>query len=185
MDKKVLFMVLSLVLIACSEVKQKYRDTTDLEAPPRLVIAERPSDKKKDDVKKELKEYVFLDDAETPPVLKIKKLFDRSWDLVGQALETKKIEVTDKNRDQGVYYVKYGPEGRTFGKAKIFFFEDGYEEVEYKLSISWHETETEVRAKMITEQEISFDEDDDEELSDASAKLIKTLYDAINEELTK
>ena len=186
--KTVFFLGLSYILIACSDAKPKYRDTTDLEIPPRLVITERPSGTGKDEVQKDLKEYVFLDDVENPPILKIKKLFDRSWNLVGQALDKKKIEITDKNRDQGVYFVKYDPSadlGKVFGNVKLFFFEEEYGEAEYKLSIAWHETETEVRAVLIAQQETSFDDEDDEELGDASAKLIKTLYDTINDELTE
>ncbi len=182
--KTLFFSFISLTLVGCSGVEQKYRDTTDLETPPRLVIVEESSNEVEDTVHKNINDYVFLDDLENPAVLKIKKLFDRSWDLVGQALNKKKIEITDKNRDQGVYFVKYDPgedsDGRVFGNVRLFFFEDEYQEAKYKISVVWHDTETEVRAEMTDQQDVSADEDEDEEYADGSAKLIKALYDEIS-----
>ncbi len=187
--KALFFSILSLTLVACSGVEQKYRDTTDLETPPRLVIVEKSSNEVEDKVQKNINDYVFLDDMENPSVLKIKKLFDRSWDLVGQALSKRKIEITDMNRDKGIYFVKYDPgedsNGRVFGNVRFFLFEDEYQEAEYKISIGWHDTETEVRVEMINQQEVTAGEDEDEELADGSAKLIKALYDEISNVQTK
>nr|WP_305909174.1 hypothetical protein [Methylomarinum sp. Ch1-1]MDP4522065.1 hypothetical protein [Methylomarinum sp. Ch1-1] len=98
----------------------------------------------------------------------------------------KKIEVTDKNREQGVYYVKYDPSEdsgtRVFGNVTLFIFEEEYEEAEYKLSIVWRETECEVRA---TKVEPTENGDEDEALGDGSAKLIEALYEAIRDELSE
>ncbi len=176
-------------MTACSEANQKYRDTTELETPPRLAIVEQRGSsvsESRQTVKDSLADAIFLDDADNPTVLTIKKLFDRSWDVVGRALELKKIEITDKNREQGVYFVKYDPtddSGSTiFGNVKVFIFEDTYEEAEYKLHVAWYETATEVRAEMINKTDDASYEDG-EAPKDGSAKLIKALYDVIKEKM--
>lgn len=183
-------LLLLAAVVSCSEVKQKYQDTSELERPPKMDIIEQSSiggpGSDTPVVKKSLAESVFLDDAEKPTVLKIKKLFDRSWDIVGQAIAKKKIEITDKNREQGVFYLKYDASedsGSTvFGNVRLFVFEDEYTEAEYKLTVGWWETETEVRAEMIVKDE---EEDQDNEYADGSSKLLKALYDTISNELTE
>lgn len=188
MRNKALLILLLAALSACSEGK-KYRDTADLETPPRLAINEKSSlgqqEAEQKDAKNSLAESVFIDDAESPSVLKIKKLFDRAWDIVGQALEKKAIEITDKNRDKGVYFVKYDPSADTgeqlFGNVKIFIFEEEYREAPYKLTIVWRDTETEVRTEMLPQTE-SDENNDDEEFADGSSKLLKVLYEAIRDE---
>ncbi len=185
--KVVLLAMAMSMLPACTEGK-KYLDTTELETPPRLAIAEHAPapGESPETVTKSLADSVFIDDSEHPTLLKIKKLFDRSWDLVGQALERRKIEITDKNREQGVYYVKYDPSAdsgsRLFGNVKIFIFEQEYAEAGYKLTVAWHETATEVRAEMVNPDQAAVDEDG-EELGDGSEKLIKALYDTIRDDL--
>ena len=177
-----------LLLDGCSEVKPRYRDTSSLEAPPRIDI---PSDKavsqerQTTEHRKKTEPWVFIDDAESPPVLLIKKLPDRAWEVVSQALADKKIEVTDKNREEGVFLVKYDPSkdiGKTFGNVRFLWFEDDYGEAEYQLTLKWKDTETQVRARLIKQAEV---DDDDEELADGSAKLIQALYDAIHKEETE
>ncbi|WP_031433747.1 outer membrane protein assembly factor BamC [Methylomarinum vadi] len=185
--KALLLACLLLAVSACSSGK-KYRDTTKLETPPRLAIVEHApgrTEVEEKQTKKSLADSVFLDDLENPTVLSIKKLFDRSWDLVGQALDKKGIEITDKNREQGVYYVKYDASidsgSQIFGNVKIFIFEQEYAEAEYKLTVAWHETATEVRAEMINKDKAV--NEDGEELGDGSPKLLKALYDTIINEL--
>lgn len=189
MSNKAVLLCLLAGLSACAEGK-KYRDTTGLETPPRLAITTDDSAtlgaaSPQQEAKKSLADSVFVDDAEKPSVLKIKKLFDRAWDIVGQALAQKKIEITDKNRDAGVYFVKYDPSADSgtavFGNVKIFIFEEEYREAPYKLSIVWRDTETEVRAEMLPQPE-SEERDDDEEFADGSSKLLKALYETIRDE---
>jgi uncharacterized lipoprotein len=183
-------LLLLAAVVGCAEVKEKYQDTSELEQPPKMDIVEPSpvsgSDKVTPVEKKSLADSVFLDDAEKPTVLKIKKLFDRSWDIVGQAIVKKKIEITDKNREQGVFYLKYDASqdsGSTvFGNIRLFVFEDEYTEAEYKLTVTWWETATEVRAEMIVKDE---DNDRETEYADGSAKLLKALYDTISNQLTE
>lgn len=178
-----------LTLAACSETKH-YRDTTALETPPRLAITEQGSSRRAPSAQQadqtSLADSVRVDDEESPTILTIEKLFDRAWDLIGQALDRRNIEITDKNRAQGIYYVKYDASvdsgSHLFGNVKIFIFEDEYAEADYKLTVTRQETATSVRAEMMPAQDKTVSEDG-EELGDGSGKLLKALYDTIRNEL--
>ncbi len=189
MFKTVFLLLVSLSLTACSSITKEYRDTSYLEKPPKLVIVEKLEDSEV--VKDEpLNKDVFLDDIETPPVLHVKKLFDRSWELLAQELEKQKIEITDKNRDKGYYYVKFQPdeaEGHIFGGMKILLFEDSYTLADYRIHLMWNESTTEIRVKLLSEEEdISFDDEDkDEQILDGSEKLINVLYEGIEARLSE
>ncbi len=181
------FLPLFVFFIGCSSITKEYSDTSFLEKPPKMVIVEKPEDTEviKDEP---INEDVFLDDAEFPPVLHVKKLFDRSWELVAQELEEQEIEITDKNRDRGMFFVKYQPDeadGHIFGGMKILLFEDSYTLAEYRILVEWKDTTTEIRVKMLTENDdISFDDEEDEDkILDGSEKLIADLYEGLQTRL--
>jgi len=129
--------------------------------------------------KPEQKSFVALDDSQSPPVVMIEKLLDRSWELVGQALNDKKIEIVDKNREDWAYRVKYDASqnsGEYFGNVHFLWFEDDYGEAEYEVKLSWNGTETEVHVRLLEQAETN---DEDEELADGSEKLAQTIYQAV------
>lgn len=177
-----------MLINACANTRT-YRDTTDLERPPRLEITERAQEAAESaDSGTETNDTVLLEDQEHPPFIKIKKLYDRAWDMVGQALIKKKIEIVDKNRDKGVYFVKYDPSedsatGSVFGGVKFFFFEQSYEKSDYKLTVAWHDTETQVRAVMLSKPTVQTVDEDEDRPADGSEKLIQSLYEAIRGEI--
>lgn len=47
------------------------------------------------------------EDADGRPVLVLEAGFARSWRMVGRALEQRGFRVEDRNRDDGVYYIRY------------------------------------------------------------------------------
>ncbi len=194
--KKFLLLLFSVLLLAsCGEVKNsRYRDTSHLETPPRMEIVERKKvDKAKDEKVKGLGNVVSLAGTNEQPVLKIKKLFDRSWNIVEQALQVGNIEVTDKNREQGSFYVSYDPDANHAGdqelvdKLTFFIFKDEYEEAKYKLSVVWRESDTEVSAKVVDQDNLKEMLEDDEDADDGDidkgAKLIHSLYKIIRDDL--
>ncbi len=173
-----------LLTTACTD-RQAYRDTSELEKPPTLEIAyQEPTPEKDRKLRKDV--FVFLDDSEDPSMLRVKKLFDRSWDLVGDALKKQKIEIKDKNRARGLYFVRYQPNsdsGQVFGNIKFFFFEDEYPEADYQISLVWRDTETLVRASLVNEDfDHDLDDEDAAESEDGSEMLIQALYKALNPE---
>ena len=128
------------------------------------------------------------------PVMKIKKLFDRSWILVEQALKLSEIEITDKNREQGFFYVNFDPDAQgskdteLIDSVSFFFFEDEYEAAAYKLIVKWNETDTEVTAELANQinTDLLDDDEDKEDFEgsiDGGAELLKKLYKTIRDDL--
>ena len=139
-------------------------------------------------------EYVSYTGPAEKPVMKIKKLFDRSWILVEQALKLSEIEITDKHREQGFFYVNFDPDAQgskgsdVIDSVSFFFFEDEYEAAAYKLTVKWNETDTEVTAELANQ--INTDMlDDDEDMEDFEGSvdsgviLLKKLYKTIRDDL--
>lgn len=187
------FFLIVLFVSACSDGKAiKYQDTSDLETPPEMVIVDKPKVLREDKeiIKKSgLGKSVSLVEVEKEPVIKIKKIFDRSWDIVEQALKLNEIEITDKNRDKGVFYVKFDPDAKQAGSKvadtiTFFFFEDDYEQAAYKLTVVWRDSDTEVTVELIDQVSNELlDEDEFEGTIDTGVKLLETLYKTIKDDL--
>ncbi len=194
------FFLLLLLIVSCSDVKStRYQDTSDLEMPPKMKIIEKPkveieeNEENNDITETGLGDDVLLAGTDEKPVMKIKKLFDRSWTLVEQALKLREIEITDKNREQGIFYVLFDPDAQSSGDSgfidnmSFFFFEDDYEEAAYKLTVVWHESDTEVRAELVNQVNSDLLDDDEDDFEgtvvDGGAKLLKTLYKTIRDDL--
>ncbi|KAF3978522.1 MAG: outer membrane protein assembly factor BamC [Methylococcales symbiont of Iophon sp. n. MRB-2018] len=187
------------MISACSGLNgARYQDTTDLEVPPKLEIVEKPKllSTEKDKVKnKDLSGVVVLAGTKQKPVIKVKKLFYRSWQLVEKALKLNKIKVKDKNRDLGVFYVIFPSEdiqsGRIFSSIKsIFSAEENHSKAGYKLTVVWDENNTVITAEFVQEESDGL-LDDDEDIEDFeaatkdnAATLIKALYKTIKDDLS-
>jgi len=191
-----LVLLMPLLITACSDsVNTRYKDTSHLEIPPVLVIAEQPkqaTQAKEVDEKTGLGRVVSLSGPTAQPILKIKKIFDRSWNIVEQGLNLSEIEITDKNRDKGVFYVKFDPDQKSskdsgvMDNLSFFFFKDEYEEAAYKLTVQWRDSDTEVSVERIEQDEDSLlddGEDDFENPIDSGAMLINALYKTIRDDL--
>lgn len=191
----VLFLM-PLLVSSCAEVKStKYKDTSALEVPPAMDIVEKPVAQVKASEaieNKGLGDVVSVADSDNKQVIKIKKIFDRSWSIVEQALKLSEIQITDKNREEGLFYVKFNPSQQRSNKAGLmdsvssFLFSDGYEEESYKLTVVWRVSDTEVSAELVeTEQDDPLDDEkgDFDGPVDSSAKLIKLLFKTIRDDL--
>ena len=189
---------ISLVLASCAETeKSRYKDTSHLEMPPEMEIVETEKVVVSEYEKLTntgLGDNVLYEGSPEPPVMKIKKLFDRSWVLIEQALKLSEIEITDKNREQGVFYVNFDPDARDSKDAELidsvtfFFFEDEYDAAAYKLKVEWRETDTEVTAELVNQVNTDLLDDDEdmedfEESVDDGTKLLKKLYKTIRDDL--
>ncbi|KAF3983651.1 MAG: outer membrane protein assembly factor BamC [Methylococcales symbiont of Hymedesmia sp. n. MRB-2018] len=196
--KKYSLFFLAITISACSELNDtRYQDTTELEVPPQMEIVAKPKllIAEKDEVKnKGLGNIVVLAGTEQKPVIKIKKLFYRSWQLVEKALKLNKVKVKDKNRDLGVFYVVFAPKdiqgGGVFsGMTSIFSAEENHSKAAYKLTVVWHESNTEVAAEFVQKENNGLlDDDEDIEDFEGAAKdnataLIKALYKTMKDDL--
>ncbi|MFK5950477.1 MAG: outer membrane protein assembly factor BamC [Methylococcales bacterium] len=195
-QKTYLVFLIPLLTVACSGGSNtRYKDTRYLETPPVMVIKETPKMPVKQEEeleKKGLGEVVSISSSVKYPILKIKKNFDRSWDIVEQALNLAEIEITDKDRDKGVYYLKFDPDTKAskdsgvMDSLSFFLFKDEYAEAAYKLTVQWQDTETEVKAELIEQESddlLDDGEDNFEDPVDSGAILIKRLYKTIRDDL--
>jgi uncharacterized lipoprotein len=182
-------------LVACSDVKTiVYKDTSDLETPPEMEIVEKPKEQVEENQEIEdmgLGDLVSLAGTEDKPVIKIKKMFDRSWELVEQAIKLNEIEVTDKNREKGVFYVLFDPDDQSSESPKsttFSFFGGEYDEGTYQITVVWRESDTEVTAELVidTHSDLLDDEEDKEDFEGTVAggdHLLKTLYKTLRHDL--
>lgn len=197
LKKYVLFCSVFLFLHACTDVKTiEYSDTSDLEMPPEMEIAETPKEliTEKEDVEVEgkgLGDIVSLAGTKDKAVIKIIKTFERSWELVEQALKLNEIEVTDKNREKGVFYVLFDPDEQSSESTKnstFSFFGGEYDEGAYQITIVWRESDTEVTAELVddTHSDLLDDAEDKEEFEGSVVggdHLLKTLYKTLRHDL--
>ncbi len=204
MHFKKIYILITLFIVSCSDVQQtKYKDTEHLEVPPEMKITKKSPVVVEEDVKDEadeeesvdkgLGENILLVGTEKKSVIKIKKKFDRSWELIDQALKLEEIEITDKDRGQGVFYVVYDPDDQhsadssLIDKMTFFFFKDEYEEASYKLTVLRQDDETEVTAEQIeSETNDLLDDGEDNDIAgsiDDGSMLLNALYKTLKEDL--
>lgn len=61
----------------------------------------------------------IVEDEDGVPMLLLNVDFDRAWATIGQALERAEVEVTESNRDEGVYLALIAPDGKSGFMARI------------------------------------------------------------------
>ena len=85
-----------------------------------------------------------------PPRLKINEPIERAWRIVGKALTRKSMEVVDRNRGDGVYFIQYDPnekdieDGSIWDELVFLFGDDQSNEEEYQIRLVENNNHTEV-----------------------------------------
>ncbi len=88
-------------------------DKTEAAARPRATPAEsasRPATKKRKPVKHNDSSVTLAESMENVAMIEMQEPYDEAWNDVSRALGRLKIEITDQNRSDGMYYVYYGGE---------------------------------------------------------------------------
>lgn len=116
---------LSLLLVACADSPDKYRDIKHLEMPPTLAIERNTSTPVKSSRNSETKQksasdldkLIYITGDDQHPVLQLKTRFDRAWDLINHGLQLAEIEVVEKNLLERKIVVRYvaGQESKANG----------------------------------------------------------------------
>jgi len=202
MVKKIVYGMPYIFLVACATPTEKYRDIKHLEMPPTLGI-EHTSTSGSDSNNNgryrsegksttqnsgasDLENLILLAGSETKPKLELKTRFDRAWDLVNNALRLTKIEVVEKNKDNGVFHVQYlaseQGKGEKKGSTIFSFFTDKFENAHYTITVDKDKKITDVRVDKDINPEHDADEQDG---LDESASLVKLLHKTILEDLQK
>lgn len=152
--------VLSAILASCAETEMRYQDTLYLERPPEIASGpgEQASPKDVDPVvtmlsiQQGLGDKVAIEKTALRTKLIIKEPFEKAWFILELVLNQQRIEMTDRNRDAGYYYVRYDPDDDgSMGLVAWLFKDDDYLERIYSLQLSEGQSATEVTADIVTE----------------------------------
>jgi uncharacterized lipoprotein len=184
MPRKLFYSLPCLLLAACADTSEKYRDTHHLEMPPTLAVEHTNSPPVETETvgdnvakKKSILEGVEqLAEKDGKPILQINTRLDRAWDLTETALQLANIEVLDKNRNDLSFQVNYDPDGH----ALINLFNNQYDAEDYTLTLKEANTGIEVSARLVRKTANSETQEGD---NDASAELIKRLHQVLQEKI--
>lgn len=180
--KRLVYGLSTILMIACSETPERYRDVKNLELPPELPITHTRSQPvvAADDMKAKASPLAglvsFEDDGRNPRLLLTTKL-DRAWDMIAIALKLGYIEVLDKNRREKRFQVRFDPD--TAGKQESFldiFSADTYPEADYNIRLKEDILGVEVKVGAVKAGQLDPE-------TDASAELLRFLNKTIDEKI--
>lgn len=190
MSRKVIYSLPYLLLAACADTSEKYRDTHHLELPPTLAIehthgsTDEPAENAVDTTakpratKKSILDGIEqLTEKDGKPILQIKTRLERAWDLTETALKLADIPVLDKNRNEQTIQVTFDPDGDSF----ISLLNNQYEAADYTLNLKEALSDgIEVSAKL---SEKTSGGEPQTNTNDASAELIKRLHQVLQDKV--
>jgi len=183
-------------LVSCSDTGNKYRSMENLERPPEIAINTGASSEPtagasvttSESIKKGLDDQVHLDKSPTASTLVISRPFEQAWFILSVLLDQLGLEITDRNRDEGYYYVKYDPD-RDYSKRQGFwdgmmsmFGEDNYAERTYSLKLVESYGETEVTAGFAQESDDKPEretEKQEDAAKDGPDRLLQALFQTL------
>lgn len=180
--KKLVFGLPALLVIACTETPERYRNLQNLELPPDLPITHSRSQSvvAVDDMKPKASPLAglvsFEDDGRNPRLMLTTKL-NRAWDMIAIALKLGYIEVLDKNPREKRFQVRFDPD--TAGKEESFldiFSADTYPEANYDIRLTEDILGVDVKVEAVNSGQI-------EPGTDASAELMRFLHKTIDEKI--
>ncbi len=192
---------LSLLVVACADSPEKYRDIKHLEMPPTLAIERNTSAPVKSsrgsasststsnsDTKStsDLDKLIYITGDDQHPVLQLKTRFDRAWDLINHGLQLAEIEVIEKKQAEGKIRVRYVVGQETKGEGLISSISSlfGSSESEYTLTLDKDSKITGVHIDKLESNEKLQDGAEDIGTNDA-AKLADLLQKTIKTNLAK
>ncbi|MEY4211393.1 MAG: hypothetical protein RLZ92_1774 [Pseudomonadota bacterium] len=192
---------LSLLVVACADSPEKYRDIKHLEMPPTLAIERNTSAPVKSsrgsasststsnsDTKStsDLDKLIYITGDDQHPVLQLKTRFDRAWDLINHGLQLAEIEVIEKKQAEGKIRVRYIAGQETKGEGLISSISSlfGSSESEYTLTLDKDSKITGVHIDKLESNEKLQDGAEDIGTNDA-AKLADLLQKTIKTNLAK
>lgn len=172
---------------ACSSIEDRnYHDTRHLEVPPDLEVEQSIADVggvREPSIATTSKDNIVLDDTiPSDHKIIIRQNFDRSWHLVNQALETKDFNIKDKNRDKGMFFIKFDPDDFTdrswfVSAVNAVLFIDEFESVLYRLNVQWNGYHSEVGAEPDLPENTT--EQEKQQYDEHRNRLIKEIYYAL------
>lgn len=194
MRKIVAFSLPGLILTACADAPEKYRDIKHLELPPTLAIehvasapvksygsssstttlASDGSSKKSDDLDK----LIYIIGEDQHPVIQLKTRFDRAWDLTDHGLTLAEVEIIEKDKEKGIFKVRFEDKAANHSlmQSVSSMFSISYEDIEYTLTLDKDSRTTGVHIDKIKVDDAN---------SNSAQKLATLLVETIKKDLSK
>jgi uncharacterized lipoprotein len=191
LPKLILLPFVLIALSACGGSNTKYRDTSALEQPPHLDIVVNKSDATSvEEVEKKGLTNLVLFSSDEELILKLP--FDKAWWLLEKACDISDIEITDRNREKGQYYVVFDPDTAEHKKNEnqnllmAFFTQDKYPKGRYLLTISPNEQGVKVKGEFLEYLNEHSSQDGYAETAPSDnglTKLLNKLYSTLHDDL--
>lgn len=182
MKKHLLYSLPALLLIACGETQERYRDIHHLELPPELPIehTHQQAAVEADDLRPKtsaLAGLMAFEEVAGKPVLTLKTRQERAWEMLSTALKISNINVLDKNRELSLFQVRYDPDidGKDVGFIGSLLNND-FPEAEY--SIRLKDESAGIRIDVSPNPPDSVDSSED-----GSGELVRLLHKIIDEKI--
>lgn len=191
-------LLISLCLASCGTVEDpRYRDTSKLELPPNLQAGRQSIQQEADDEgvigersgQKGLGGALVNMSVSEPPELKLKQPFNVAWNTLASAFRQSQLEIKDRDRDRGVYYVvfdpdDYVPEDESLLDRMGNILADDYSKAVYVLTLTAEDGETKITAAKAGNAEqggLSAAMDEDEKPGGAE-RLLSLLYQSLRDD---
>lgn len=124
-----------------------------------------------------------------PPELKLKQPFDVAWNTLASAFRQSRLEIKDRDRDKGLYYVvfdpdDYVPEDESVLNRMGAILAGDYSTAVYVLTVAAEDGATKVTAAKAgpAEQGALSEAVDENEKPDGAKRLLSFLYQTLRDE---
>jgi len=138
-----------LLLSACSDTPEKYRDIKHLELPPTLAIEHNTStpirsssgvtstSSTPNKAPSDLDKLIYLSGETTHPIITLKTRYERAWDLIDHGLTLADVEMVEKDREKGIFKVRFEDKAATRNLMQTMssMFSISYADIEYTLTL--------------------------------------------------
>lgn len=182
MAKKLFYVLPALLMSACGETPERYRDTHFLELPPELPIEHTHQQPAvgSDDLNPKaspLASLIAFEEANGTPVLTLKTRPERAWEMVGTALHISNINTLDKNRELSLFHIRYDADSRGEQMSLLgSLWNDNYAEADYTITLKEDLTGVKVNVALTKPDDLEYGED-------GSNEVVRVLYKVINDKI--
>lgn len=184
-----------LLLSACSDNPEKYRDIKHLELPPTLAVEHHTTTPVKDSTlssskstssnsetpkpSSDLDRLIYIGGEDLHPEITLKTRFERAWDLIDHGLKLAEIETVEKDKEAGLIKVRYEDKNSSSSlmKSVTSIFDISYSDIEYTITL----TKDLGRTTPVHIEKLK----QDDPTNNAAKSLATVLVDAIKKDLSK
>ncbi len=191
MRQIVLIFVCTILLTSCSATNDsRYKNNATLERPPEIPIdklaAEQRAANELESPKRRFRKGLHSDVYKVEGAvneLSIKRDYDESWSLLGQAILLRDLKIADQDRSKGNYYVVYDG-GSIFGgyspfsddSKSTYLLRLGSQNDETKVTVTYANKEEQSNSGSIKDTTV-------ETSDDLSERLLELIFNTLQDDV--